>query len=212
MKYAMIAAAVLAVSLAGAGAAAAQQVQAHMGHVLTAWNDTPDGMGFLPTVRAEAEIAALHVGLAQRQTGNLDWMKQHVGHVLNAIDPSVQMEGPGLGYGVRKAAAGVAAHIGFAANSDGASGNVKTHAVHVGASATNIAGWSDEIVALAAQAGNASSASAAAAMVAEIDALVQKIMAGFDADNDGTISWAQGEGGLAQAEQHMGFMVAGEAA
>ena len=33
---------------------------------------------------------------------------------------------------------------------------------------------------------------------------------GMDADGDGEITWQEGEGGLAQAAQHMQFMKEGE--
>ena len=33
----------------------------HIGHVMTGWNDTPDGQGLLPTAEAEAKVARRHV-------------------------------------------------------------------------------------------------------------------------------------------------------
>ena len=81
------------------GDIAAQASHAHMGHVADSWGDAPDEAGLLPTASAEAEIAALHAGLAARASG-LGSMKAHIGHVLNAIDPSVEPSGPGKGYGV----------------------------------------------------------------------------------------------------------------
>lgn len=40
--------------------------------------------------------------------------------------------------------------------------------------------------------------------------LTLTILNGTDANGDGTIGWQLGEGGLAQAEQHRGFMRVGE--
>ena len=34
-------------------------------------------------------------------------IQTHAGHVINAIDPTIVAQGPGLGYGVKKAAQGV---------------------------------------------------------------------------------------------------------
>jgi hypothetical protein len=182
----------------------------HMGHVLTAWQDTPDQMGLLPTAQAEAQVAAQHAGFAASRPDDLDWMKLHVGHVLHAVDPSVEPAGPGLGYGVHRAAQGVAQHVRFAADSDDASDNVKLHATHVETSAGNVVVWSERIVELGQQVQAASSVTEAAPLVVEIETLTQTILAGTDANGDGTVSWEQNEGGLAQAAQHMQFMREGE--
>jgi hypothetical protein len=182
----------------------------HMGHVLTSWQDTPDQSGLLPTAIAEADVAVQHAGFAASRPEDLDWMKLHVGHVVNAVDPTVEPAGPGLGYGLERAAAGVAQHVGFAAASEGASDNVKLHAEHVTTSAGNVVQWSDRIIILAAAVDQATSAEAAAPMVAEIETLTLAIRNGTDADGDGQVSWQAGEGGLAQTEQHMEFMRQGE--
>ncbi|MCZ6512105.1 MAG: hypothetical protein O7A62_16145, partial [Alphaproteobacteria bacterium] len=185
-------------------------VHAHMGHVLTGWKDTPDKKGLLPTAMAEADIAKAHVGFALKQPNNLKWLKLHTGHVLHAVDPSVEPKGPGLGYGVAKAATGVAAHINFAAGSDGASKNVKAHATHVATSAENTVGWTKQIVALGKQVQASTSASDAAAKVRQIDKLVAQLADGTDANGDGKVTWVKGEGGLGQAQLHKGFMSKGE--
>jgi hypothetical protein len=183
---------------------------AHMGHVLTGWQDTPDQMGLLPTAQAEAEVAAQHAGFAASRPDDLEWMKLHVAYVLHAIDPSVEPEGPGRGYGVRRAAQGVAQHVRFAADSEDASDNVKLHATHVETSAGDVVAWSEQIVELGQQVEAASSAAEAAPVVAEIERLTVMILAGIDANGDGTAGWGQGEGGLAQAAQHMQLMQEGE--
>lgn len=182
----------------------------HMGHVLTGWKDTPDKKGLLPTAMAEAKIAKTHVGLALKQPNNLKWLKLHTGHVLHAVDPSVEPKGPGLGYGVMKAATGVAAHVNFAAGSDGASKNVKLHAQHVATSAENTLGWVKQIVTLGKQVQASTSAAEAAAKVRQFDKLVVMLADGTDANGDGKVTWVKGEGGLGQAELHMGFMSKGE--
>ena len=193
-----------------AGEAEPNMSHVHMGHVLTGWQDTPDQMGLLPTAQAEAEVAAQHAGFAASRPDDLDWMKLHVVHVLHAVDPSVESEGPGLGYGVQRAAQGAAQHVRFAAESEDASDNVKLHATHVETSARNVVGWSQRIVELGQQVQAASSAGGAAPLVVEMETLTQAIVAGTDANGDGTVSWEESEGGLAQAAQHMQFMQEGE--
>ena len=87
---------------------------------------------------------------------------------------------------------------------------MKLHAVHVSASANNVVLWADEAVGMAQGAASRSEASAALAEAKKVQALVGHIVAGFDENKDGTVSWQEGEGGIAQAAQHMGFMVKGE--
>ncbi|HSA80913.1 MAG TPA: hypothetical protein VLE23_08815 [Geminicoccaceae bacterium] len=188
----------------------ANMAHAHMGHVLTSWQDTPDQAGLLPTAVAEADVAVQHAGFAASRPDDLDWMKLHVVHVVHAVDPAAEPAGPGLGYGVEQAAAGVAKHVGFAAESEGASDNVKLHAEHVATSAENVVQWSERIVDLGAAVEAATSAQAAAPIVAEIETLTIAVRNGTDANGDGQVTWQAGEGGLAQAEQHMEFMRQGE--
>ena len=196
-----------------ATAAAAQQTSPahrHMGHVADGFRGTPEGQGLLPAAIAEAEIAARHAGLAAGDLSNLGGMKRHAGHVLNAVDPSQMESGPGLGYGVKRAAEGVVTHIELAAGSEGASQNVGTHANHIATSARNTVERADRIAALAKEIAEASSASDAAALVAEMNELAQALVAGHDANMDGRTGWQAGEGGLEQAQAHMGFMKRGE--
>ena len=128
-----------------------KQSLAHMKHVIASWNDTPDQAGLLPTALEELEIAQQHAALALAKPDDLASLKLHAGHVIHALDPSVEAKGPGRGYGVVKAASGAAKHIGFAAAAADASDGVKAHAVHVSASAENVVTWAADAVALAAR-------------------------------------------------------------
>ena len=214
MKYygwvtAIMAAAVLALS-AGTGTATAQEAHAHIGHVMTGWHDAPDGMGLLPVAQAEAAIAAQHAQLAISKPSDIDSIRLHSGHVLHAIDPVAIEGGPGLGYGLVQAAGGVRAHIGYAAGSADASDNVKLHAEHVTANVQNVTVWTAEIVQLIRQIETNDTPKHANIMAGRVKHLLACIIKGCDANSDGTISWESGEGGLAQAEQHMGLMMRGE--
>jgi len=182
----------------------------HMGHVVNAFSDTPNGQGLLPTAMAEARVAIQHAGLAARNTASLDAMKLHAGHVINALDPTVVSAGPGLGYGVKKAATGVATHIELAAKAQGASQNVVAHSVHIATSARNTVQRSDQIIALAKQIQAATSAADAAALVSQMVSQCDQLMAGADANGDGRITWEAGEGGLQQVQQHVNLMLAAE--
>jgi hypothetical protein len=201
--------------LVAAAAASAQQtdmVKTHMGHVTTSFQGTPNMQGLLPTALAEAKIAAQHAALAVKSEGNLDAMKLHAGHVLHALDPSIEAKGPGLNYGVKPAAMGVAMHIYLAAQAPGASKNVMTHSIHVATSANNVMKRADEMIAVAQQIRSAKTAAEAAPHVAHLNMVAQQLYAGLDANKDGQVGWQNGEGGLQQAEMHMQLMIKGEGA
>ncbi|MEZ5316050.1 MAG: hypothetical protein R2752_01470 [Vicinamibacterales bacterium] len=203
----------LVAGVLSAGARAQTQANpshVHMGHVMTSFMNTPDKQGLLPVARAEAATAAQHAALAAKSPTDLNAMKLHAGHVLHAIDPSVEANGPGLGYGVKRAAQGVAQHIELAAKAEGASQNVKTHAVHVAAAANSTVQRADQIIAIAQKIRAASTAAEAAPLAAQMSTLCQQLTTGADVNGDGRVNWDAPEGGLDQALQHMQLMEKGE--
>jgi hypothetical protein len=218
--HAAIVAAIVATIVLGNSALAGQAPTApatppnpshnHIGHVMTMWKDTPATQGFLPAAIADAKVAAAHAGYMQKSPDNLDSMKLHAGHVLNALDPSIEVKGPGSGYGVKRAAAGALQHVQLAAKSEGASKGVQTHAGHVTASLEGVSQWTDAAIATAQKIRAATSASEAAPLVAELIVQISSINNGVDENKDGSIGWQTGEGGLAQANQHMMLMMKGE--
>ncbi len=76
---------------------------------MTQWKEVPTGQGFLPVAVADAKVASIHAGYMQKSPDNLDTIKLHAGHVLNALDPTVEPKGPGS-FGVKRAAAGAVQH------------------------------------------------------------------------------------------------------
>ena len=76
-------------------AAPVNPVHNHIGHVMTHVEGHAGHQGFLPVAIADAKVAATHAGYMQKSPDNLDSMKLHAGHVLNALDPSIEMKGPG---------------------------------------------------------------------------------------------------------------------
>jgi hypothetical protein len=181
--------------------------QTHIGHVLDSFNGTPDNMGLLPTAMAEAKIAADHAGFAAKAT-TLPMIQTHAGHVINAIDPTIVAQGPGKGYGVKKAAQGVAQHATFAANASNANDMVKMHAMHVSTAANNVVAMADDVVGIAQKIRMSTSLDEAKMLAAEMQTKAEQLTTGVDVDKNGQISWNKPEGGLAQAMQHMNFMKA----
>jgi hypothetical protein len=183
-------------------------VGVHIGHVVNGFKDTPNGQALLTVAMTEARTAAQHATLAARNTSDLNYMKTHAGHVLNALDPTIEPKGPGLGYGLKRAATGVATHIELAAKAEGASPNVILHAKHVATAANNVVARCDQLIGIAKQIQAATDATAAAALVSQMISLSQQLIAGVDTNGDGRITWE--EGGLQQAQEHVTLMLAGE--
>jgi len=65
-------------------------------------------------------------------------------------------------------------------------------------------------VALAKQIQAATSAADAASLVSQLVSLTNELEMGKDADADGKITWKAGEGGLAQCDEHVRLLLAGE--
>lgn len=185
-------------------------VGVHIGHVVNGFSDTPNMQGLLPVAMAEVQTAIQHATLAARTPTNLDAMKLHAGHVINALDPSLVAAGPGLGYGMKKAALAAATHIELAAKAQGVSPNVVTHSMHVATAARSAAARADQVIAMAQKIQAAMTAEEAAALVNQLGPLAQQILSGVDANSDGRVTWEQAEGGLQQAQEHVTLMLAGE--
>jgi hypothetical protein len=188
----------------------AGEVGVHIGHVVNSFAGVPDEKSLLSIAEKEAGTAAQHAALGARNATNLDQMKLHAGHVLNALDPALQPMGPGAGYGLKKAAAGIAQHIELAAKATGASQNVIVHANHIATSAKNTSKRVDEAIALCKKIQASTSASDAAELMNQLVSVTSQFQSGADANNDGRVGWQEGEGGLQQAEEHVKLMLAGE--
>jgi hypothetical protein len=177
----------------------------HIGHVVNGFGDTPGLQGLLPTAMAEARIAAQHATLAAAQPTNLPYMKTHAGHVIHALDPKLIAAGPGLGYGLKRAATQVAIHIELAAAAQGASPTVVTHSKHVATAARNTTARAEQLLALAQKVQAATSATEAAALVSQMVSLADQLIAGADTNGDGRITVE--EGGLQLADEHVKLML-----
>jgi len=168
-------------------------LHAHIGHVMTAWRDTPGAVGFLTVAVSDARVAAAHALLTSKSTDNLPDMKLHAGHVLHALEPTLEAKGPASGYGTKKAAAGALQHVGFAAGVEGASPTVKGHATVVSAKLNDTIATIDRAIAAAQSIRAAASAGDASTLSGELLSLTTQI----------------GDG-LQQAQQEMRMMMKAE--
>jgi mono/diheme cytochrome c family protein len=187
--------------------AMAADYEAHLDRVRAAWPETPGGVGLTATLEAEARIAQQHAGLAVADLEDFDTIKLHTRHVRHAVDPDREAGGgPGKGYGLCRAARGVVRHMALARDTADASPATATHAPHVIAAAANIVFWCGKILDKAGQIVGGASPIASAFFAEEIVEHLEWIVNGRDGDGDGAVTWAEGEGGLAQLNQHLGYI------
>ncbi len=165
----------------------------HLGHVMTNWRDTPANVGFLIVAISDSKVAATHADLSARNANSMDDMKLHAGHVLNALDSSIEPKGPGSGYSVKKAASGALQHLEFAVQGEGVTANIKTHAAPASASLKNVLEWTEQAVSNAQKIRATNSVPDAAALTNQLAALTKNIA-----------------GGLQQAKAEMDLIMKGE--
>jgi hypothetical protein len=153
-------------------------VHAHIGHVMTAWRDTPGTVGLLTVAASDARVAAAHALLTSKSE-TLDDMKLHAGHVLHALDPTLEPKGPASGYGTKKAAAGALQHVGFAAGVEGASAIVKGHAGTVSSKLTDTIAIIDRAIATAQKVRAATTPAEATTLSGEMVSVISQIGEGL---------------------------------
>ena len=101
-------------------------------------------------------------------------------------------------------------HLELAANSPGATQNVKTHARLISTAMENVQIWADQIVPLVEETQAATEAWQAASAMSQIQILTGEILGGTDADGDGEVTWKAFEGGIRQVEPLVELMKGGE--
>src|SRR5262245_6914695 len=166
----------------------------HLGHLMTNWRDTPSNVGFLIAAISDGKVAAIHGELAAKSAPDLDTMKLHAAHVLNALDSSLEPKGPGSGYGGKKAVSGAVQHLELAVQTKGVTANIKTHAAEVSTALNSVLQSTDQAAHTAQKIRQSMAASEAAALVNDLAALTKDIS----------------ERGLQQAKASIDLMMKGE--
>lgn len=180
----------------------------HIGHVVNSFADTPDKWGFLPTAKAEQQVAVQHAALAMRAPANLVMLQLHAGHIINALDPTIVTAGPGRQYGLKRAANGIATHIELAGAAAGATPGEVLHSKHIATAARSTLARADQIIALAQKVQASTDAAAAAQLMSQISILCEQLDKGADVNSDGRITFDAPEGGLQQVQEHITLMLA----
>jgi streptogramin lyase len=181
----------------------------HVRHVSASFGQAPAQRGLAATATTDAGAGVLHANFAAGDLSDLASMRGHASHVLHTLSPEPGATGPGTGYGVMRAAGDVVTHITLAANADGASESLRTHAVHISSVARAVAGRAEEAATVARALRDATSIRVAAPLVARLRLLMYRIAEGWDADGDGSVS-LDTEAGLQQLEGHVYLMLEGE--
>ena len=208
-KHVLVAASGRSSGVQPSGAQDAVQAPPHVTHVATSFNSAPDGRGLAATASTESGVAVLHANFTAGDLSDLAAMQRHAGHVLHALDPAEGSRGPGLGYGLIRAAEGIATHVEFAASSPGTSASLRTHARHVATIAHSVARRSEEAAEVARQLQAAPSIRRASPLVAQLRLLMYQISEGGDVNGDGELS-LDGEAGVQQLEAHVYLLLVGE--
>jgi hypothetical protein len=185
---------VFSAPLLGTPAAAQQSTSArHVAHLTTSFPGAPGNRGLIVTAAEEANAAMMHANFAGGNPANLEAMKNYVGLVLRVLDPSYGA-GPGLGFGLKPAAAAIIAHIELASSAQGASPSVRALGPDLAAAARGVIARCDRIIELGERLYLAESVAEAALLVAEIRTLTLALDTGEGNDLDA------GQGGLTHVE------------
>ncbi len=207
LRHSVIHITILALSGTISLSATANEALKHVGHVMTHWADTPKGKGLLPVATAEAEVARTHAGLAASDLSDLASMQLHTRHVLHALDPAQETKGPGLGYGLIKAAEGVATHAELASDSEDASDIIRVSGIMVASVGRNTTRRAEEATKLSKEILASKTPEVAAPLTQKLQELTEALFVGQDLDTDGRIVWYHHEGGLAIATEQMDIIM-----
>jgi hypothetical protein len=182
----------------------ANPAHAHLANVTDRFADTPSQRSLFATAAAELAVTVDHAGQAAEAGDNLGTMKLHAGHVINTIDPTLEANGPGLGYGAKKAAQQIVTEMEAAIAVPGASASMRILSNHILASTRNAIRISDLVVATAKRVQAATTAEEALEIAQLMAVMAGQIQTGFDMNNNNAIELS--ESGLRQAEQRAALL------
>jgi hypothetical protein len=172
----------------------------HFNHVATGFTGAPGGRGLVVTTAIEVNTAMMYANFAAGNPTNLDAMKTNVRNVLHALAPEQGAKGPGLGFGVKRAAEAVVTHIELAAKSPGASETLRKLGPAVAQAGRAVAARAQEMTDLGKRVLAAQTATQAAPLVEQLRALALQLDLGRDANGNGQIEVNAVEPGMNQLE------------
>lgn len=172
----------------------------HFGHVATGFSGAPGGRGLTVTAAIEANEAMRHANLAFVHAGDLEQMRAHTRSVIHALSPGKGASGPGLGFGLTRAAEAIAAHVEMAVKAPDASPALARLGPGVATAARAVASRADALAVLGGRVLAAGSVAEARPLVDELRRLALALDTGVDADGSGGVELNATEPGLNQVE------------
>ena len=159
----------------------------HFNHVAAGFTGAPGGRGLVVTTAIEVNTAMMYANFAAGNPTSLDAMKTNVRNVLHALAPEQEAKGPGLGFGVKRAAEAVVTHIELAVKSPGASETLRKLGPAVAQAGRAVAARAQEMTDLGKRVLAAQTATQAAPLVEQLRALALQLDLGRDANGNGQI-------------------------
>lgn len=172
----------------------------HFSHVATGFGGAPGGRGLVVTTAIEVNTAMMYANFAAGNPTNLDAMKTNVRNVLHALVPEQGTKGPGLGFGVKRAADAVVTHIELAVKSPGASETLRKLGPNVAQAGRAVAARAQEMADLSGRVLAAQTAAQAAPLVEQLRTLALQLDTGKDVNGSGRIDLDVVEPGMNQLE------------
>ncbi len=200
MLYAIILAAALLAMPEDAAGQQTGEALAHFNHVAIGFTGAPGGRGLVVTTAIEVNTAMMYANFAAGNQTNLDAMKTNVRNLLHALMPEQGAKGPGLGFGVKRAAEAVVTHIELAVKSPGASETLRRLGPAVAQAGRAVAARAQAMADLGKRVLAAQTAAQAAPLVDELRALALQLDLGRDANGNGQIEVNAIEPGMNQLE------------
>jgi hypothetical protein len=198
--------------LATTGETRAQTSQAltYFSHVATGFDGTPAGRGLAVTMAVEINTAMMYANFAAARPADLDAMKTNIRNVVHALVPGEGAKGPGLGFGVKRAAEAVVTEIERAAGAPGASEIMKKLGPGVANAARAVAARAQALADIGSRALSAQTAAEAAPLVNELRTMALELDTGKDANGNGRVDLDAIEPGMNQLEAQVYSILEGE--
>jgi hypothetical protein len=205
-----VAVALLPTGRAEGQARQSSQALTHFAHVATGFTGAPGGRGLAVTAAMEVSVAMRFANVAAGQPADLAAMQAAVRNVLHALDPADGSQGPGLGFGVVRAADTLAAHMGLALKAPGASETIRKHGPIVVAAAQALGVRAKAMMDLCARLLAASSPAEAAKLASELRTMALALDLGSDVNGNGRVDADAVEPGMNQLEAGVYSILEGE--
>jgi hypothetical protein len=186
------------------------QALTHFFHVATGFSGAPGGRGLAVTAAVEVNAAMRFSNVAAGHPTDLAAMQAAARNVLHALVPAEGAQGPGLGFGVTRAAEAIATHMGLALKANDASETIRKHGPGIVSAARALAARSRNMAEVCSGILAASAAAEAAALASQLRKAALELDTGLDRDGNGRVDPDALEPGMNQLEAGVYAILEGE--